>query len=33
MKTCTILGTEIAVTTMEETVRYIEEHMEELRGK
>lgn len=33
MKTCNILGTNIAVTNMAETVAYIEEHIEELRGK
>ncbi len=33
MKTCNILGTNIAVTNMAETVAYIEEHIDELRGK
>lgn len=33
MRTCNILGTNIAVTNMAETVAYIEEHIEELRGK
>jgi N-acetylglucosaminyldiphosphoundecaprenol N-acetyl-beta-D-mannosaminyltransferase len=33
LKTCNILGTNIAVTNMAETVAYIEEHIDELRGK
>lgn len=33
MKTCQILGVNIAVTNMEETVKYLEEHILELRGK
>ena len=33
MKTCNILGTNIAVTNMAETVAYIEKHIDELRGK
>lgn len=33
MRTCNILGTNIAVTNMAETVAYIEEHIEELSGK
>lgn len=33
MKTCNILGTNIAVTNMEEVVREIEEHIDTLRGK
>ena len=32
MKTCNILGTNIAVTNMTETIRYIENHIGELRG-
>ena len=33
MKTCQILGVNIAVTNMEETVKYLEEHIETLRGE
>lgn len=33
MKTCSILGTNIAVTNMPETVAFLEENIEELRGK
>ena len=33
IKTCRILGVNIAVTNMEETVRYIEENRQELSGK
>ena len=33
IKTCRILGVNIAVTNMEETVRYIEENRKELSGK
>ena len=33
MKTCSILGVNIAVTDMDETVRTIEDHIDELRGK
>lgn len=33
MKTCNILGTNIAVTNMPETVAFLEENIEELRGK
>ncbi len=32
MKTCNILGTNIAVTNMQETVKFLEEKLEELRG-
>lgn len=33
MKTCQILGVNIAVTNMEETVKYLEEHIDKLRGE
>lgn len=33
MKTCNILGVNIAVTNMDQTVQYIMRHVEELRGK
>lgn len=31
--TCNILGTDIAVTNMSETIEYLEEHLDELRGE
>ena len=33
IKTCRILGVNIAVTNMAQTVQYIEENLDELRGK
>lgn len=33
MTTCNILGTDIAVTNMSETIEYLEEHLDELRGE
>ena len=33
IKTCRILGVNIAVTNMAQTVQYIENNLEELRGK